>query len=133
MIDHITISKNANLICTFLELSIVDKRAKKNPEYHIPFSNIPCLAWDRWADDDHDPWIEKDTEIRASDTLFHSDWNWLMVVVNKFKEVWRREGFESMSRETDKLAQNIYIDTLNIEYTYKAVVEFIKWYNQQKK
>jgi hypothetical protein len=46
MIESITISENAVIICTFLELRIVDKRAKKNPEYIIPFSNIPRLEYD---------------------------------------------------------------------------------------
>ena len=123
------IQENGKLICEFLKLSIRDRRAKSNPVYYIPFSNIPQLDYSYHG---CDPGIEMDTDVLASETLFHSDWNWIMKVVNKFKEVWSEEGFESMSRETDKLAQNIRIDTLNIENTYEAVLEFIKWYNKQK-
>ena len=130
MINNKDIQENGKLICEFLKLSIRDKRAKSNPVYYIPFSTIMQLDY---CPQGGDPSIEQDTDIRASETLFHSDWTWTIELVNKFKEVWREEEFESMSRETDKLAQNIHIDTLNIENTYKAVVEFIKWYNTQKK
>lgn len=41
------IRENAKTICNFLELNIVDKRAKKNPTYHIPFSNIKELDYER--------------------------------------------------------------------------------------
>ena len=129
MTNNRGIQENGKIICEFLRLSIRDRRAKSNPVYYIPFSNIPQLDYSYHG---CDTGIEMNTEILASDTLFHSDWNWLIKVVNKFKEVWREEGFESMSRETDKLAQNIYIDTLNIENTYEAVLEFIKWYNTVK-
>jgi hypothetical protein len=132
MIDSKDIVGNAKDICTFLELSIVDKRAdkraKKNPTYHIPFSNIPCLEYDCYGDEDSQPWIEVETHIRASDTLFHKDWNWLIKVINKFKEVWAKEGYESKSRELDKLAQDIYVDTIDIEYTYNACMKFIVWH-----
>ena len=117
--------ENAKLMCNFLELSIVDKRAKKNPTYRIPFSNIPYVEYYY----SYDYSIEMETEIIATATKFHSDWNWIMEVVNKFKSVWEEEGFESMSRETDKLAQNISIDSRNIENTYRPLLEFIKWYN----
>jgi hypothetical protein len=131
MIDSVKISENAVVICNFLELTINDKRARKNPEYRIPFSNIPMIEYDPWGDEHQEGWLSVEKDVRASETLFHSDWNWLIIVINKFKEVWRKEGYESMSRETDKLAQNIYVDTLNIEYTYKACVEFINWHNKQ--
>tara|TARA_R100000789_G_scaffold77250_1_gene72527 strand:- start:124 stop:468 length:345 start_codon:yes stop_codon:yes gene_type:complete len=55
---------------------------------------------------------------------FHTSWDWLMPVVSK------------ITRD-EILIENEYsiMDTVPyglIEDTYKVVVEFIKWYNQQK-
>ena len=82
MIEEKDITENANTLCQFLELRINDKRAKIDPEYHIPFSNIPHLEWDRGPD----PWIEMDTDVYASHTLFHKDWHWIMQVVDKIEQ-----------------------------------------------
>ncbi len=54
---------------------------------------------------------------------YHTSWDWLMPVINKIIN-------------TDTLAQrrqNVYGSiTPDISKSYKAVVEFIKWYNQIK-
>ena len=127
------IAKNAKVICNFLELTINDKRAKKDPEYRIPFSNIPMIDYEPWGDECSDGFLEIEKDVYASQTLFHKDWNWTIEVINKFREVWKEKGYESLSRETDKLAQNIgtALMTLNIEDTYKACLEFIHWHNKQ--
>ena len=46
---------------------------------------------------------------------FHSDWNWLIEVVEKI---------EGLNYE--------FILTTNIENTYNACVTFINWHNKQK-
>ena len=65
---------------------------------------------------------------------FHSDWNWLMQVVEKI---------ESLGFETSLTNQNFFIRIAGgntqsgimyknkIEAVYNACVEFIKWYNKQ--
>lgn len=64
---------------------------------------------------------------------FHSDWNWLMQVVEKI---------ESLGFETSLTNQNFFIRIAGgntqsgimyknkIEAVYNACLEFIKWYNK---
>lgn len=56
---------------------------------------------------------------------FHSDWNWLMLVVKKCYEVEHNEN---------EYYEAIYyaVADLDITKTYNACVEFIKWYNDNK-
>lgn len=69
---------------------------------------------------------------------YHSDWNTLMKVVEKIESL----GFEffivenrcRIANNTDKSTETIIdfeITGRKIQATYKAAVEFIKWYNQQ--
>jgi hypothetical protein len=71
---------------------------------------------------------------------FHKDWNWLMSVVENIES----KGFEFFiveSRCKIKHNSDHSIETIidfeiirtKINATYKAVVEFIKWYNNQSK
>ena len=57
---------------------------------------------------------------------FHSDWNWLTVVVRKCRE---------FSNEEDSHWENIYyaLTDLDIYKVYMTCVQFIKWYNEQNK
>jgi len=78
----------------------------------------------RWRND----WFEKlsvngntfESGRRHTHLHFHSDWNWLMEVVDKIinlKEVY--------AEERQKVYKSI---SPNIETTYNACIEFIKWY-----
>ena len=62
---------------------------------------------------------------------FHSDWNWLMEVVEKCL-VGEAEYNED---EAKKAIREIYesLCNINISSVYNACVEFIKWYNEQNK
>lgn len=85
--------------------------------------------------------------------LFHSDWNWLMEVVEKIESLEDTERFEitnsgvNITHYQTKEVKFIYngyhtnngmylmtekaVET-KIEAVYGACVEFIKWYNEQK-
>ena len=76
---------------------------------------------------------------------FHKDWNWLISVVEKIEslEFIDREGrFNISSVCFDENYTTFIIDgtkgiiqvegETKIEAVYNAVVEFIKWYNQNK-
>lgn len=69
----------------------------------------------------------------APDELqYHISWDWLMPVVEKINESPKpkRVRWDTISRETDKVLDlPIYTP---IQDVHKAVVEFIKWYNQNK-
>ena len=137
MTNNRDIQENGKIICEFLELSIRDKRAKSNPVYYIPFSTISCLEY--WPDGG-DPSISQDTDIRASETLFHSDWNWIMVVVEKIESTHNYQDFEIVGNRAKLNSYSALNDCFDdffdgetkLEATYKAAVEFIKWYNLNK-
>jgi hypothetical protein len=63
--------------------------------------------------------------FRLGDLKFHSDWNWLMEVVEKIERVGKTEFKFSVEFEKVKLSSNI-------ESVYNACIEFIKWYNENK-
>ena len=66
---------------------------------------------------------------------YHSDWNWLMEVLDKI------EGLGVVVEIRENVCYispfpNNYISELEqtkLQATYKAVVEFIKWYNNELK
>lgn len=70
--------------------------------------------------------------VSIYDLEYHTDWNWLMEVVEKI---------ESLGVVVEIRENVCYIETTPVDYyseleetkiqsTYKAVVEFIKWYTQ---
>lgn len=67
-------------------------------------------------------------------TKYHSDWNWLMSVVDKIESL----GYLVEIRENVcfiKTSEQDYFSELEEtkrQAVYKACVEFIKWYNKQK-
>jgi hypothetical protein len=88
--------------------------------------------------------------LEIKNIKYHSDWNWLMEVVEKIESLEYLnkkstcEGFDSFGIEINKNRCDIthYGDFTHhlfqgngktrIESTYNACVEFIKWYNKQK-
>ena len=77
------------------------------------------------------------TNFYKKDELkFHSDWNWLMEVVEKIESLgYRIEIVKHICRIYLSNKETIIIseNTPKIEAVYNAVVEFIKWYNKQNK
>jgi len=74
------------------------------------------------------------SEYRVDLLQFHSDWNWLMEVVEKIESIKGTQIFiNGISCEIMFKGKVIskHFNT-KIEAVYMAVVEFIKWYNQQK-
>ena len=57
---------------------------------------------------------------------FHTDWNWLMEVMDKILNV-------SLKLDTMELYYDITDNIPNIEETYKSILEFINWFNTENK
>ncbi len=79
----------------------------------------------RWSSD----WFDPKGVIngrRNEKLLFHSSWDWLMpVVIECFN---RYDAIESNNTNHQFILNDALIEC-NIDSLYKAVIEFIKWYN----
>ena len=72
----------------------------------------------------------------VEDLKYHEDWNWLMEVVENIESLgYRIEIVKHICRIYLSNKETIIIseNTPKIEAVYNAVVEFIKWYNNQNK
>ena len=74
-------------------------------------------------------WFTKETlnkpyNSRIEILHFDTDWNWLMEVVNRIKQVGEEELKFSVEFQ-------LAILTTNKETIYNECLEFIKWYNNQ--
>jgi len=56
---------------------------------------------------------------------FNTDWNWLIEVVEKILHI-------CLELDSIEMYYNITDAIPNINQTYNACIEFIKWYNEQK-
>ncbi len=95
---------------------------------------------------DDTKYIENLKEMRAdglyfeqgymtSELKYDTDWNWLMEVVERINNTGRFEvviqkGFCYVSDESNELTLSCPASN-TLEATYQAVVEFIKWYNNE--
>lgn len=68
--------------------------------------------------------------------LFHIDWNWLMIVVENINElgyhVSIHDGHVLIWNDNDLAPIVDEFDRKTITATYKAVIEFINFYNRQQ-
>lgn len=61
---------------------------------------------------------------------FHSSWDWLMPVVVKCFDVY---DFTEELNSNHQFRLNDALIAINLEHLYDVVVEFIIWYNQNKR
>ena len=101
------------------------------------------LGYDRFLND----WFDNRGVLngqRNEKLLFDTDWNWLMSVVEKIESIEYgiyqvdilQEGCKILKRCSlliDKRVDKLKSDTTKLESVYQAVVEFIKWHNEQNK
>lgn len=73
--------------------------------------------------------IEPSTEngIAQGFLKFHSSWDWLMPVIRKIRSLDPPHGWGYHNAICAALIET------DIDTTYKVVVEFIKWYNNEQK
>jgi len=101
--------------------------------------------------------LDKNNILDAEDLLFHSSWDWLMTVIEKIEreflffigdqdESFLTKVYYNGYRDEDKknrfetYCNSIFRDGIIKTYdddkkvsAYMAVIEFIKWHNQDKK
>ena len=84
-----------------------------------------------------DIWLPFHGIVRKKHLSYHTSWDWLMPVVEKIESISDTE-LTCMTAEIKEYQFQIYLSntclrgTNKLELIYQAVVEFIKWYNQQK-
>lgn len=64
-----------------------------------------------------------------SDLHYHDFWDWLMPVVEKIESLSSNQNVIDWSRQSKNIF-DIKLTESKIEAVYKAVIEFIKWYNE---
>jgi hypothetical protein len=62
--------------------------------------------------------------INVEKLLYHTNWNWLMPVIEKILDI-------SLNLDTMEMYYNITDCIPNITQTHIAVTDFIKWYNNE--
>lgn len=67
--------------------------------------------------------------VNKNDLKFHSDWNWLMQVVEKIESLEDNNHLMDCFKQSNKVC-GLPIYT-KIDKVYNACIEFIKWYNEQ--
>lgn len=67
--------------------------------------------------------------VAKHDLRYHDCWNWMIPVVRNIHEVEQAYLYEIPEIINDL---DLSIKRLELDNTYKAVVEFIKWYNENK-
>ena len=114
-----TVEENNKLIIDFLEVEY----SSNDDTYFLPsfgFMNVRG---------------EFQTDFTIGKLKFHSDWNWLMEVVEKINNTGRFEvviqkRFCYISDESNELTLSCPASS-TFKAVYQAVVEFINFYNQQ--
>lgn len=96
------------LIAEFMEL----QKDEESGNYHIV----------------NEPHIHASCLMSIEYLQYHSSWDWLMPVVEKIRDM-KNESAEYMTQNS-KLASAL--TTARIWIVYKAIIEFIKWYNINK-
>ena len=98
---------NNKLIAEFMDLDMEVSNKGITEYYHLEF--------------DSGEWYE-------AEYLPYDEWNWLMPVANEIIK-----SRDEQNADWDLTDLKYALCTTNIEYVYNAVVEFIKWYNNQSK
>ena len=91
-------------------------------------------------------YFQKNDEACIPETMcYHSDWNWLMPVVEKIESLptMKDNGnfFFEIHQDSVTVFNSTRMDIIievigqgsRINNTYQAVIEFIQWYNKQNK
>ncbi len=123
------IQKGNKLIAEFMGWEF---HSKNGFEYYVNNKDrkIPC-------------WGEYSSKIPIEDFDYHLSWDWLMPVVDKIEATFNsiytdirkglpiKKGKYYTYIEVDgENYTHAYYGKTKLEATYKAVIEFIKWYNK---
>lgn len=61
---------------------------------------------------------------------YHYSWNWLIPLINK---IYENDWYYKWKDTSGQFEKEVFINTKFIEVTWQQVIEFIKWYNEQRR
>jgi hypothetical protein len=76
--------------------------------------------------------------VKENELCFHSDWNWLMEVVEKIESLGYDLFIETFEVRIEKYRETLFrqhtkvSNQTKIKAVYNACLEFIEWYNENK-
>jgi len=71
--------------------------------------------------------------IELDDLEYHTSWDWLMPVVEKVNKVSGYDDYNTHRLHIQRVfADCVFENAVSKKEVHKAVVEFIKWYNENK-
>lgn len=125
-----TTTENNKLIANFMEFKGVNKCVRdesgKYYDYHANHKFSCIKEQEIQIESENGVGLVEQDYLFIEDLKFHSDWNWLMEVINKIKSL-------DVAEYTLIYAIDDYLIQIELEATYNACAQFIKWYNQQNK
>lgn len=135
-------TENNKIIAEFMELRSTNKCVRSETGKYYDYHSSPkfsCIKEQEIQIEGENGFglVEQDF-LFIEDLKFHSDWNWLMEVVEKIESL----GFEfiittfeiMIDKHRETIVRNLPVvdKKTKIEAVYTACVEFIKWYNENK-
>lgn len=109
-------AENNKLIAEFMGIVFTKDNKANHPRISAPYPPIECFK-------------------------YHSDWNWLMEVVEKIENLpskikgvyfWATDKETEQNKNANQKNDFTIFRVFEIQDLYNQVIEFIKWYNQQK-
>ena len=142
--ENLEIIKNNELIAEFMGANFdVEGRISflYSSNEHFPFTERD-FNHDLIADEVSEEVEEFGSGLNVEVKSYHNSWDWLMPVVEKIESLEDKYDYFTVNisggnnpyieSSTGELIADIAgFELTKIQATYKAVVEFIKWYNKQ--
>ena len=123
------------LIAGFMGYSLITPEMRNNPEkWYI--KGKPSCYWEN-----HSLKSSKKVLCSEFDLQYHSNWSWLMPVVERIEEgdFWVNikknhvtVAWDNKNTLDSKMIHSEFGDYSKIERVYMCVISFIKWYNNKK-
>jgi hypothetical protein len=126
-------TENNKIIAKFMGMKVVNGYLQK----YIDNSTEPKQYWEGKSKTFEHQIFGWQITHHESKILYHSDWNWLMEVVEKIKRISNEDAFldkldtlnSRISIELERQLESCFRKSyLEIEAVYNACLEFIKWY-----
>lgn len=114
-----------------------NKLIAKFMELQTTFQDVQI--WMDWENNTIPLWDKRDYWL-ASELKYHTSWDWLMPVVEKIEELGYCVWFQTRKKAPilitiwkngDEIIRIGNLHDTKIKTVYNAVIDFIKWYNNQ--